>query len=74
MAGLGNPGLGDWVFRQFTGPRSFGYIKAVKTVSQDLLDEVTRRLAAEFKPEQVWLFGSHAWGNRMRGAIWTYWW
>ena len=35
----------------------------MKTVSQDLLNEVTRRLAAEFKLEQVWLFGSYAWGQ-----------
>jgi len=40
----------------------------VKTVTQDLLDEVTRRLAAEFKPEQVWLFGSHAWGQPEEGS------
>jgi len=32
-------------------------------MSQDLLNEVTRRLAAEFKLEQVWLFGSYAWGQ-----------
>ncbi len=36
---------------------------SVKTVSQELLHEVTRRLAVEFKPEQVWLFGSYAWGQ-----------
>jgi len=35
----------------------------VKTVSQDLLNEITRRLVAEFKPEQIYLFGSHAWGS-----------
>ncbi len=35
----------------------------MKTVSQDLLDEVTRRLVAEFHPQQVWLFGSHVWGE-----------
>lgn len=35
----------------------------MKTVSENLLDEVTRRLAAEFQPEQVWLFGSYAWGQ-----------
>ena len=35
----------------------------MKAVTQNLLDEVTRRLAVEFKPEQVWLFGSHAWGT-----------
>jgi predicted nucleotidyltransferase len=34
----------------------------VERVSQNLIDEVARRLAAEFNAEQVWLFGSHAWG------------
>ena len=38
------------------------------TVSQELLDEVTGRLAAEFRPEQVWLFGSHAWGQPDAGS------
>ncbi len=31
-------------------------------VSHDLLEEVTERLVAEFHPEQIWMFGSHAWG------------
>jgi predicted nucleotidyltransferase len=34
----------------------------VNVLDPKLLDEVTRRLKAEFQPEQVWLFGSHAWG------------
>jgi len=34
----------------------------MKTIPQELLNEVTRRLVAEFQPEQVILFGSHAWG------------
>jgi len=38
-------------------------LAAVKTVHQDLLNEATRRLVAEFQPVQVWLFGSHAWGT-----------
>jgi uncharacterized protein len=38
------------------------------TISHDLLEEVTRRLAAEFQPEQVWLFGSHAWGQPDEGS------
>ena len=33
-------------------------ISAIDTV----LQEMTRRLVAEFKPTQVILFGSHAWG------------
>ena len=40
----------------------------MKTVSQDLLDEATRRLVAEFQPEQVWLFGSYAWGQPDEGS------
>lgn len=32
-------------------------------VSQDILDDMTRRLVAEFAPEQVFLFGSQAWGD-----------
>ena len=34
----------------------------MKTVPKDLLDEITRRLVAEFQPEEILLFGSHAWG------------
>jgi predicted nucleotidyltransferase len=34
----------------------------MKTVSAELLEEITRRLIAEFRPEQIILFGSHAWG------------
>ncbi len=40
----------------------------MKTLSQDLLDKVTSRLAAEFKPEEVWLFGSYAWGQPNEGS------
>jgi predicted nucleotidyltransferase len=35
----------------------------MNTVSDKLLVEVATRLAAEFKPEEVWLFGSQAWGQ-----------
>ncbi|MBM3333702.1 nucleotidyltransferase domain-containing protein [Candidatus Sumerlaeota bacterium] len=35
----------------------------MKTIDTDLLSEVVRRLVAEFAPEQVILFGSHAWGE-----------
>jgi len=34
----------------------------MRTVSNDLLEEITRRLVDQFQPEQVILFGSHAWG------------
>jgi predicted nucleotidyltransferase len=32
-------------------------------VSKQLLDDMTRRLVAEFAPERVVLFGSQAWGT-----------
>ncbi len=35
----------------------------MKTISKNLLDEITRRLVAELKPEKIILFGSHAWGQ-----------
>ena len=35
----------------------------MQNISQELLSEVTNRLEQEFQPEQVWLFGSHAWGH-----------
>ena len=40
----------------------------MKTVSQDMLDDVVRRLTDEFQPEQVWFFGSHAWGRPDDGS------
>ena len=40
----------------------------MNTLSQELLNEVTHRLAAEFQPEQVWIFGSHAWGQPDEGS------
>ena len=35
----------------------------MQTIDQELLDEVVDRLAVEFDPEQIILFGSHAWGT-----------
>ena len=35
----------------------------MKTISDELLEEMTQRLVAEFQPEQIILFGSHAWGT-----------
>lgn len=35
----------------------------MKTLSEELLQTATQRLVAEFQPEQIWLFGSHAWGT-----------
>ena len=39
-----------------------GKSQAMKTIDPSLLEEITRRLVAEFEPEQIILFGSHAWG------------
>jgi predicted nucleotidyltransferase len=33
------------------------------TLSEATLTEITRRLVAAYQPEQVVLFGSHAWGE-----------
>jgi predicted nucleotidyltransferase len=35
----------------------------MKAINEDLLQTATQKLVAEFEPEQIWLFGSHAWGN-----------
>ena len=35
----------------------------MKTLDNSLLETATQRLVAEFQPEQIWLYGSHAWGN-----------
>lgn len=35
----------------------------MKTLDAILLQTATQRLVTEFQPEQIWLYGSHAWGN-----------
>jgi predicted nucleotidyltransferase len=35
----------------------------VKTIQPDLLEEAVERLKKEFQPEEIYLFGSHAWGT-----------
>jgi uncharacterized protein len=35
----------------------------MKTVTDELLDEIARRLVAIYDPEEIILFGSHAWGS-----------
>ncbi len=35
----------------------------MKNLNHALLEEMTQRLVVEFQPEQVILFGSHAWGK-----------
>ena len=38
-------------------------LETVKAISPGLLEKVLERLKAEFQPEQIFLFGSHAWGT-----------
>jgi predicted nucleotidyltransferase len=40
----------------------------MKTISPGLLEEATRRLVDEFKPDAIYLFGSHAWGMPTRDS------
>ena len=35
----------------------------MKTIPQSLLDQAVDRLKAEFQPEEIYLFGSRAWGT-----------
>jgi predicted nucleotidyltransferase len=35
----------------------------VKIIPPGLLETAVERLKAEFQPEEIYLFGSHAWGN-----------
>jgi predicted nucleotidyltransferase len=35
----------------------------MRTLDKNLLETATKRLVTEFQPEQVWLYGSHAWGS-----------
>jgi predicted nucleotidyltransferase len=35
----------------------------MKTLAPDLLEEIVHRLVEDLRPEQIILFGSHAWGT-----------
>ena len=35
----------------------------MKILDANLLLQATQRLVAEFQPDEVWLYGSHAWGT-----------
>jgi uncharacterized protein len=37
--------------------------ETLRIKAQPVIEEATRRLVAEFQPEQIWLFGSYAWGE-----------
>ena len=38
-------------------------LNSVKEIPQGLLEKAVERLKAEFQPEEIYLFGSHAWGT-----------
>jgi predicted nucleotidyltransferase len=40
----------------------------MERVSKEMLQEITSRLVAQFQPDQVILFGSHAWGTPTRDS------
>ena len=35
----------------------------MNAIDEALLQTATQRLEAEFQPDQIWLYGSHAWGT-----------
>ena len=35
----------------------------MKSVNNDVLEDITKRLIIEFEPEKIFLFGSYVWGN-----------
>lgn len=39
------------------------YYERVNVLNPEILETIKQRLVAEFQPEQIWLFGSHAWGT-----------
>jgi len=40
-----------------------GNLNGVKIIQSGLLENIIERLKAEFQPEEIYLFGSHAWGT-----------
>ncbi len=38
-------------------------VDSLREKARPVIAEATRRLVEEFQPEQVWLFGSYAWGE-----------
>jgi predicted nucleotidyltransferase len=43
-------------------------VEPLRTINEDLLQEITRRLVELFHPEQVILFGSYVWGTPTAGS------
>ena len=48
--------------QRFPSPLANDNVGRVKTIPQGLLETAVERLKAEFQPEEIYLFGSHAWG------------
>ena len=44
-------------------PARVRYYERVNVLNPEILETIKQRLIAEFQPEQIWLFGSHAWGT-----------
>lgn len=47
---------------QFSATLAHSSLKAVKTIHSGLLEKNLDRLKAEFQPDEIYLFGLHAWG------------
>ena len=47
----------------FPSRRSDASLDPVKTIQPAILEEAIERLKKEFQPEEIYLFGSHAWGT-----------
>lgn len=43
-------------------------LKSMQTTTDNLFEQITQRLVAEFDPEQIILFGSYAWGSPDKGS------
>lgn len=46
-----------------SAPDSVTHATSLREKAEPVIVEATRRLVEEFNPEQVWLFGSYAWGE-----------
>ena len=49
--------------KSFSKTLAHATVEIVKTIPAGLLEQVVERLTTEFQPEQIFLFGSHAWGT-----------
>jgi len=46
----------------FSNRSAHASLKSVQAIPSGLLEKVVERLKAEFQPDEIYLFGSHAWG------------